>query len=479
MEEMTAAELIAMVIALQSELKEMRAAYDLRIAELETENKALKIRVNELETQLRANSRNSSKPPSSDGLGKPPPRSLRRPSHRKPGGQPGHEGTTLDQVADPDQIIRHEPAGCGRCGSDLADAEQVGCSRRQVFDIPPITVRVVEHQVITRRCACGRICKGDPPAGVLAATQYGPKALAIIVYLFMGQFLSKKRTAIALSELFGTPVSTGTVATATARAAADLDQFISQVTAQLIASPVVNFDETGLRSDGRLTWLHSASTDKFSLLFSHRRRGVAAMNDMAVLPTFTGIAVHDAWAPYDTYTNASHALCNSHALRELQAVTDHHATSDNPSAWCWADQVSNALLALNHTITANPGRPVDPATLDLHSRRIKNAIAAATHPDGALGRKHRALARRISRRLADYLTFARNPQVPFTNNGAEQNVRMAKIRQKISGTMRTLTGAQNFAKLRSYIQTTAKHGHPMLIALTQLTSRNPWLPGYP
>ncbi len=177
MEEMTAAELIAMVIAVQSEMKEMRAAYDLRVAELETENKALKIRVNELETQLRANSRNSSKPPSSDGLGKAPPRSLRRPSHRKPGGQPGHEGTTLDQVADPDQIIRHEPAGCGRCGSDLADAEQVGCSRRQVFDIPPITVRVVEHQVITRRCACGRICKGDAPTGVLAATQYGPMSV--------------------------------------------------------------------------------------------------------------------------------------------------------------------------------------------------------------------------------------------------------------------------------------------------------------
>jgi transposase len=479
MEEMTVAELIAMVIALQSEMKEMRAAYELRVAELETENKALKIRVNELETQLRTNSRNSSKPPSSDGLGKAAPRSLRRPSNRKPGGQPGHEGTTLDQVADPDQIIRHEPAGCDRCGSDLTDAEQVGCSRRQVFDIPPITVRVVEHQVITRRCGCGRICKGDAPAGVLAATQYGPNALAIIVYLFMGQFLSKKRTAIALSELFGTPVSTGTVATATTRAAADLDQFISQVTAQLIASPVVNFDETGLRSEGRLTWLHSASTDTFSLLFSHRRRGVAAMNDMAVLPTFTGIAVHDAWAPYDTYTNASHALCNSHALRELQAVTDHHATSNDPSAWCWADQVSNALLALNHAITANPGHPVDPATLDLHTRRIKDAITAATHPDGALGRKHRALARRISRRLADYLTFARNPQVPFTNNGAEQNVRMAKIRQKISGTMRTLTGAQNFAKLRSYIQTTAKHGHPMLTALTQLTSGNPWLPGYP
>src|SRR5664280_691137 len=165
MEEMTAAELIAMVIALQSELKEMRSAYDLRIAELETENKALKIRVNELETQLRANSRNSSKPPSSDGLGKPPPRSLRRPSHRKPGGQPGHEGTTLDQVADPDQIIRHEPAGCGRCGSDLADAEQVGCSRRQVFDIPPITVRVVEHRSSPGGAPAGGSAKVTRPPG--------------------------------------------------------------------------------------------------------------------------------------------------------------------------------------------------------------------------------------------------------------------------------------------------------------------------
>lgn len=201
------------------------------------------------------------------------------------------------------------------------------------------------------------------------------------------------------------------------------------------------------------------------------------MNDMAVLPAFTGTAVHDAWAPYDTYKTAGHALCNAHVLRELQAVTDHHASTEGATAWCWADQVARALLDLNTAITA--GAPRDPHTIDLHTTRIKHALAAATHPQGPLGRKHQALARRLQHRLPDYLKFTHDPQIPFTNNAAEQEIRMAKIRQKISGTMRTLTGAKQFASLRSYIQTTAKHGIPTLTALTQLTNRNPWLPGYP
>jgi transposase len=479
MVEPTVAELLAMVGVLQEQMNSMRDSYERRIAELEAENAALKARVAELEAQLRANSRNSSKPPSTDGPAKPAPRSLRGKSKRKPGGQPGHPGSTLEQVADPDVVLRHEPSCCLGCGGDLAGAAEVDCSRRQVFDIPPIKVHVTEHQVITRRCRCGTSTAGTAPALAAAPVQYGPVMCAVIVYLFMGQFLSKKRTAQALAELFGIPVSDGTVAAVTARAADDLDEFTEQVTARLTAAPVVHFDETGLRCEGRNAWLHTASTPKWSLLFAHRRRGVEAMNAMGVLPGFTGTAVHDAWAPYDTYTAAAHALCNAHVLRELQAVTDHHASTDAASSWCWADQVTRALLALHRATVTNPGQPVAAETLAENTKLIRHAVHAATHPEAALGRKHRALARRIQRRLDDYLKFAVNPAIPFSNNAAEQEIRMGKIRQKISGTMRTLTGAINFAKIRSYLQTTHKHGVQALDALTMLTSRNPWLPGYP
>ena len=471
-----------MVVALQTEVQELRAertADKLLIIELEAEKKQLRARVAQLEAQLRANSGNSSKPPSTDGLATANPKSLRTKSGRRPGGQDGHEGRTLDQVAQPNETVRHEPDPCGRCGSDLQDASQVRVSRRQVFDIPPVKVHVTEHQVITRRCRCGRLCSGTGPAGVLAATQYGPNALAIMIYLYMGQFLSKKRTAQALSELFGTPVSTGTVGTAAGRAAADLQEFTRHVTARIIAAPVVHFDETGLRVQGKLRWLHSASTDRYCLLLCDRHRGVQAMNTMGVLPTFTGTAVHDAWAPYDTYTQAGHALCGAHLLRELQAVRDHHATTTDPAAWCWADQVTHALLDLLAATTAHPDTPVQDTRIQAQSQRITHALLAATHPDGPLGAKHRALARRIKRRLPDYLKFAHDPAVPFTNNAAEREIRMAKIKQKVSGNLRSLKGAEHFATLRSYIQTTAKHGITMFNSLTRLTSRNPWLPEYP
>jgi transposase len=479
MEELGVAELVAMVRALQIQMDSLREMYEARIAELETENRALRARVADLEARLRTNSQNSSQPPSADGPGKPVTRSLRKPSKRKPGGQDGHRGQTLTQVSDPDVVIRHEPVCCRVCGSDLAGAAEVNCSRRQVFDIPPIKVHVTEHQIISRRCRCGTTSTGDIPPQATAPVQYGPVMCAVVIYLFMGQFLSKKRTAQAIGELFGIPISDGTVAAVTSRAAGDLGEFLTQVGARLKAAPVVHFDETGLRSQGRNHWLHSASTPAFSRLLFHRRRGAEAMKAMGVLPGFTGTAVHDAWAAYDTYTAAGHALCNSHLLRELQAVTDHHAASDTPNAWCWAEQVSRALLTLHKAAAEHPDRPVKQSVITAQTTAIRHALLAATHPAGALGRKHRALACRIQRREADYLKFAHNPAIPFSNNAAEQEIRMAKIRQKISGTMRTQKGAEHFADLRSYLQTTAKHGIQALTALTQLTSRNPWLPGYP
>ncbi len=176
------------------------------------------------------NSTNSSKPPSSDSpFVKPAPRSMRRRSGREPGGQPGHPGSTLALVADPNERRRHEPGPCTGCGADLTDAAEVGAERRQVFDLPPLRVRVVEHQLISRRCGCGTTTGAAAPEGVTAPVQYGPRITAIVLYLYVGQFLSKKRTAQALAELFGTPVSDATVASMTGRAAAGLDGFLTEV----------------------------------------------------------------------------------------------------------------------------------------------------------------------------------------------------------------------------------------------------------
>ncbi len=209
-------------------------------------------RIAELERQVASTSRNSSKPPSFDGLGKPNPKSLRGKSGRKPGGQGGHGGKTLAQVADPDEVLRHEPTRCGGCGAGLGLAPEVALARRQVFDLPPIAIRVTEHQLTSRQCRCGAVTTAGAPAGVNAPIQYGPRIKAVMVYLYMGQYLSKHRTAVAMSELFNTPVLDGTVSAATARAAGDLEGFCAAVKTQIVGADVAHFDETGFRADADL-----------------------------------------------------------------------------------------------------------------------------------------------------------------------------------------------------------------------------------
>lgn len=248
-------ELAALVVELRAE-----------VAALRTENAQLRAENAELRARLGKNSRNSSKPPSSDGPAKPAPKSLRGRSGRRPGGQAGHRGQTLCQVVDPDRRRRHVPRSCRGCGAGLAGAPEVGLERRQVFDIPAIRMRVTEHQLIKRRCGCGTVTAGEAPVGVDAPTQYGPNVAAIVIYLYVGQFLSKDRTARALAELFGTPISGGTVAAMTARAAAGLAAFTGQVRQQLTKAEVAHFDETGLRVASRLRWVHSASTGKYVLI---------------------------------------------------------------------------------------------------------------------------------------------------------------------------------------------------------------------
>jgi len=355
--------------------------------------------------------------------------------------------------------------------------------RRQVFDIPTVTVRVVEHRLICRRCSCGALTTAAGPAGVSAPVTYGPHAAAIAVYLCLGQHLPVERTAGLLAELFGTPMATGTVAAWTHRAAAELAPFTAAVRTGLAEADLVHADETGLRVAGRLHWLHVATSDRFTGLFCHRRRGTEGIDAAGVLPGFTGTLVHDAFAPYARYPAARHALCNAHLLRELIAVVDHHlahppAGADTPPGWCWAAQVIDALLALK-AITDTGGLP-SPKTLAAHRRLIVSAAlvgaSADTAPPGAVGRRHRALARRITRRLDDYLRFATDTRVPFDNNPAERDLRMVKIKQKVSGCMRTLAGAQDFAAMRSYLATAAKHGRRPFDVLTELTSGNVWIP---
>jgi transposase len=467
--------LSALVASLRAELAESRAALGRAVEELARAGE----RIAELEARLRQTPRNSSRPPSSEGLGKPSPRSLRKKSGRKPGGQDGHEGRTLAQAARPDREVRHEPACCGRCGAGLAGRPVTGVERRQVFDLPEAAVTVTEHQLVERECGCGQRTRGAVPQGAEGPVQYGPRIAAVIVYLHAGQFLSKNRTAQALAELFGIPLSSGTVAALTARAAGQLGGFLEHARGQIAASRVAGFDETGFRVAGRLHWVHCARTGKYTLLMVHPKRGTEAMKAMGVLPSFAGVAVHDAWAPYDTYTGPEHQLCCAHALRELQAVTDAALAGQ----WCWAAQAAEALTAMQDLVreAAGQGRDTaDPAALAAQIRLYRSAALAGASQtsarSGALMKKHNALARRLLDRQDDYLRFTRDFSVPPDNNGSERDIRMTKLKQKVSGCLRTLTGARQFCALRSYLSTAAKHGLSFFDALIMLAEGEPWMP---
>jgi transposase len=461
------------------ELLERLAVMEQALARANERIEALEAENAELRRRLGQTPRNSNMPPSAQGLDKPAPKSLRGKSGRRSGGQDGHPGRTLRQIDEPDETVVHEPVACGGCGNGLSAAPLAAVTRRQVFEVPQIATRVTEHQLIARRCGCGAVTGADAPAGVDAPVQYGPRLAAIVVYLLVAQFGAQKRVAQAVSDLFGVPISQGSVAALTARAARRLeDDFLTAIRTALAAAPLVHFDETGFRVAGRLHWVHSASSGKYSLLYVHPKRGRDAIDAGGVLPTFTGIAVHDAWAPYDCYPQATHALCCAHLLRELIAAAEL-----DPSA-TWAAQGIDALLVLKSaadTAAAAGLDRIDPQVPAAGTASFRHAalVGAKDHTGQStpVGKKLAALGRRMRERIDDYLRFAHEPlRCPFDNNAAEREVRMVKIRQKISGAMRTLTGAQYFCHLRSYLATASKHGINLYDALVQLTSGRPWIP---
>ena len=383
-------------------------------------------------------------------------------------------------VADPDEVERHEPRRCGGCGHDLAGCPEAAVERRQVFELPPMAVRVTEHQLVARRCGCGATTGAAAPEGVTAPVSYGPRITAVVLYLYVGQFLSKKRAAQAMAELFGTPVSEGTVAAMTKRAADGLGDFLSRLTDRLAEAEVAGFDETGLRVAGKLHWVHCARTGKYTLITCHPKRGRTGIDDAGVLARFTGVAVHDAWAPYDTYPDPGHQLCCAHALRELQGVADLAAPA---SDWCWAGQAADALVAIQNLVAdavAAGASTLDEDALATQLQLYRCAAQIGITETAARGdtitKRHNALARRLIDRQDDYLRFTTNWRIPPDNNGSERDIRMIKLRQKISGCLRTLTGAKQFCAIRSYLSTAAKHGRQFFDTLVMLAEGRPWMP---
>jgi transposase len=466
-----------------------------RIATREAANVALTARVKALEDRLALDSHNSSKPPASDvGRPAPAPRSLRpRPGEtgRAPGGQPGHPGTTLRLVDRPDRLVVHRPAQCGTCGHSLdAAQERLDPERRQVVELPALALAVTEHRVAQRPCpACGVATAGIFPVGVTHPVQYGERLKAVAVYLHAYQLLPYGRATALLDDLFGAggqvPCAR-TLAAAETTADATLAPVEVAIKEALRQATVAGFDETSVRVNGHREWLHVATTTHLTHYAVHPKRGTGATDAIDILPTFTGTATHDAWAPYLTYTDCTHALCNAHLLRELVFLheQDHQA---------WADELATLLVTAKDLVDAACAAGVTHldeltrATLDAHYDHLL-AQGRATNPPlepppdapPKRGRPKQSKAQNLLDRLTTHRqavwAFAQDFRVPFDNNQAERDLRMLKVQQKISGGFRSPEGARRFARLRGYISTLRKQGLPVLAALQSVFAGSPLMP---
>jgi transposase len=447
---------------------------------------ALSARVKELEDRLGKDSHNSSKPPSSDGLAKKPaPKSLRGKSGRRPGGQPGHRGYTLELSEHPDRTILHAPTSCRHCGASLLAAPLQDTERRQVFDLPPTALVVTEHRLQTCCCsACGQKSSGEFPAEVTHRVQYGPRVKALTTYLMHFQLLPFDRVCTLMRDLFGSSLSEGTLLLNTQEAFHALENVEAEIYRAIANARLAHFDETGVRIAGKLYWLHVSSTQDLTFYATDPRRGNGALEAIGLLPQFHGRAIHDAWSAYHGY-DCLHGLCNAHHLRELIQLEERHQQT-------WAQQMRLLLLEMKKSVDCARQRN----HLRLHPRlvyeyvgRYKAIIAqgyAANPPmerTGKSGRPKegpvRCLLNRLQRSSTSVLAFMYDFSVPFDNNQAERDIRMMKVKQKISGCFRTPLGADAFCRIRGYISTLRKQGYDIMVALQSVFNGNPIMPALP
>jgi transposase len=438
-------------------------------------------RLEALESKANKDSRNSSKPPSSDGLAKKT-RSLRVVSGKKPGGQIGHEGKTLKRVAEPTRTEPHPlPGQCGHCGFSLAQGEVQVLERRQVIDVPVTACEVVEHQTLKVLCQCGQWHVSAFPANVTEAVQYGPNVRALAVHLTQGQLLPFARAAQLLEDLYRITVSPGSLVTWVAEARAALQGTADSIADSLHRAPLVHADESGLRVAGKLHWLHVAANETHTWYGVHAKRGMEAIEAQGILPKRLGVLVHDCWAPY-WQLDCVHSLCNAHLLRELvyvKEITGHQWPQQmmdlllNANAVCGAARQANSHLATDDVAAFG-------TLYDAIVREGERLHPAAHKTSGKRGRVKQSIPFNLLRRLRQHadavLLFIHDPSVPFTNNLGERAIRMPKVKQKISGSFRTLEGAENFGVIRSCLDTLRKQGHGMLDVLQRAFAGNPIQP---
>jgi transposase len=444
-----------------------------RISNLEAELKSAQERNQELEGRLAQNSQNSHRPPSSDGADKPRPKSLRRRGFRKSGGQPGHPGRTLQRVKDPDHVEIHRLCSCPQCGGrGLRSEPAIDYESRQVFELPEELLEVTEHRAEVKCCPdCGEIVKADFPLGVSAPAQYGPRFEGLMVYLNQQQLIPCDRLSQLSEDIFNQPLSTGTIVNATTRMYEQLKIFEEELVGQLPQAPVVHADETGLRVNGRLQWLHVASTSELTFYGVHPKRGTEAMDAFGILGCCRQWLIHDHWKPYFRYNQCLHALCNEHLLRELKFLWEEQGQ-------VWARQLSDLLLNL-YKRRQQRGEFNQRQFKSAHKRYLAIVQQGRRlHPSS--GREAQSKAANLLDRLEAFdlniLAFLWDERVPFSNNQAEQDIRMMKVRQKISGCFRTLQGARTFCRIRSYISTCRKQGLNVWRAIELAVNDRPFIP---
>ena len=450
------------------------------VEELVAQHLGLEERIKALEDKQKKNSRNSSKPPSGDGFGKRT-KSLRKKSERASGGQKGHPGSTLEWHEAVDEVVTHAVSACECCGHSLVSAPVVGHECRQVHELPTLDLQVIEHRAEVKRCSeCEAITRGVFPADISSRVQYGSGVRALMVYLMDAQLLPSDRTREVFSEVFGCELSEGTLYNAREQCFEQLAPIEQQIKAGIEAAEVMHNDETGLRVNGKLWWLHVASTAELTYYFIDAKRGCEAIEQMDVLPNFDGVSMHDGWASYFLY-DCAHAVCNAHHLRELRFIVERY---EQP----WAAQMITLLCEIKAQVErakADGKQALDAEQLADFEQQYQTLLTigfeanppppVATDAPKQRGRKKQSppknLLDRLERHDTAVLAFMFDFRVPFDNNQAERDVRMMKLKQKISGCFRTAAGSQQFCLIRGYISTVRKQGLTVLEALKSVFTR--------